>query len=676
GGADLLNNVDERIREIVGNNGIYGRYGADRFIFLQESKSEREFRKIFFAHSEGTFAQKEGNLSVKWGIYEITDRSIPVEQMCDRALLAADSIKGQYNKPFAVYDDALRGKLLREKAITDAMEIALAEEQFVVYLQPKFSIKEECMIGAEALVRWIHPQWGFMSPGEFIPLFEKNGFISRLDQFVWEKVCQTIANWQQKGIAPLPVSVNVSRADMFNAQLASTLLGTTQKYGVAPELLHLEITESAYADNPKTLVSTVNQLREAGFVIEMDDFGSGYSSLNMLSQMRLDVLKLDMKFIQNEMEKPAYQSILKDIVNMAHRMHLRVVAEGVETREQMKRLQAVGCDLVQGYFFAKPMPVADFEKTLKEQREKTQNVAPQQQQPLGLRTLLIVDDDEKFRQNVRKAFEGQYCVAEAANAKSALEFVAQHGRDGISAVILSVSLPCDEASEVLNFLNQDPSLWKIPVLATMAAGERQQCLPVARAADDFLCKLHPIFDLHKRVQHLVDAAESHQRERVLLDEACRDYITGLLNRRGLQASVNALRTEDLPLAICLFDLDNLKLVNDTSGHEVGDKIIQTFADLLRRQTRAEDIQCRYGGDEFVVILKRINNPETAVRIGANICNSFQKTLEEEQIAASCSCGVAMSKEIDMPFGKLLEQADQALYAAKRENKGGCRLFEK
>lgn len=465
-----------------------------------------------------------------------------------------------------------------------------------------------------------------MSPAEFIPLFEKNGFIFRLDQFVWEQVCKTIADWQQKGIAPLPVSVNVSRADTFNTQITSTLLDITQKHGVSPELLHLEITESAFTDNPQTLVDTVNQLRKAGFIIEMDDFGSGYSSLNMLSKMQLDVLKLDRQFIQNEMEKPAYQSILKDIVNMAHRMHLRVVAEGVETREQMKRLQTVVCDLVQGYFFAKPMPVADFEKMLKEHRQKTQNAQPKQQKSLGLRTLLIVDNDDKFLKKARNTFEGQYRVVEAADAQSALEFVEKHGRDELSAVILSASLPNNQAETVLNFLNQDASLWKIPVLATMAAGDRQQCLSVARAADDFLCKLHPFFDLKKRVQHLVDAAESHQRERVLLDEACRDYITGLLNRRGLQASVNALRTEDLPLAVCMFDLDNLKMMNDTSGHEVGDKIIQTFADLLRRQTRAEDIQCRYGGDEFVVVLKRINNPETAVRIGENICKTFQKSL--------------------------------------------------
>lgn len=159
----------------------------------------------------------------------------------------------------------------------------------------------------------------------------------------------------------VPVSVNVSRADVYQSHLVDTLSGLVQKYGIDPACLHLEITESAYTDNPDQIISTVEELHRRGFVIEMDDFGSGYSSLNMLSQMTLDILKLDMKFIQNELAKPAEQSILNDIISMAHRMRLRVVAEGVETKEQTERLQAVGCDYVQGYYFARPMPVKEFE---------------------------------------------------------------------------------------------------------------------------------------------------------------------------------------------------------------------------------------------------------------------------------------------------------------------------
>ena len=328
-GDRLLQEYAYNMVNMIGTDGICGRYGADRFLIFCRKEREQADRKRFILEIDDERPKKMENINIKWGIYEITDAKVPVEQMCDWALLAADSIRGQYNQHMAVYDDTLRGKLLREKAVTDAMETALREKQFIVYLQPKYSLKDECMAGAEALVRWIHPEWGFMSPGEFIPLFEKNGFIPRLDAYVWEQVCIRLKEWREKGIPLVPVSVNVSRADVYQLDLVEILTGLITKYGVDPAYLHLEITESAYADNPGQIISTVEELRKMGFIIEMDDFGSGYSSLNMLSQMKLDILKLDMKFIQSEMAKPEYQSILNDIIRMAHRMNLSVVAEGV-----------------------------------------------------------------------------------------------------------------------------------------------------------------------------------------------------------------------------------------------------------------------------------------------------------------------------------------------------------
>lgn len=297
-------------------------------------------------------------------LYEITDRTVPVELMCDRAVGVVDTIKGIYDQYVAVYDDTIRDILLREQAITDAMETALSENQFIVYFQPKHSLNDDRMAGAEALVRWIHPEWGFMSPGEFIPLFEKNGFIRRLDEYVWESVCEKLHEWKDKGYSIVPVSVNVSRADIYHSDLVDKFCRLIEKYEIDPSYLHLEITESAYTENPEQIISTVEELRNKGFVIEMDDFGSGYSSLNMLGEMSLDILKLDMKFIRNQMAKPAERSLLKAIIEMAHTLDLKVVAEGVETAEQKDRLKSMNCDYAQGYFYAKPTPSADYEKLL------------------------------------------------------------------------------------------------------------------------------------------------------------------------------------------------------------------------------------------------------------------------------------------------------------------------
>lgn len=366
-GDKLLCRVADTYKDLVGDWGISGRFNADQFACLLERNWEYT-DKMFLeadAHISSLFNAK--NVVMKWGIYRITDRTLSVEQMCDRALWAVGSIKGKYDKHFAFYDDELRSRLLREQKILDSMETGLREEQFVVYLQPKYDIKSNKMAGAEALVRWIHPQWGFQSPGEFIPLFEKNGFITKLDQFVWEKACALLADWRKQGMPEMPISVNVSRADIYNVNLADILQGLIQKYDLPPALLHLEITESAYTEDPKQIVDTVKKLRSLGFIIEMDDFGSGYSSLNMLNQMPLDVLKLDMKFIQDETAKAVNQGILHFVIELAHWMNLSVVAEGVETKEQLERLREAGCDYVQGYYFAKPMPCAELEELCKKQ---------------------------------------------------------------------------------------------------------------------------------------------------------------------------------------------------------------------------------------------------------------------------------------------------------------------
>ena len=356
-GDRLLVTLADILREMAGEDGFCGRFDADRFLFLQEASSQ-------WITGEGKDLEPEAlnhRVVLRWGVYEITDRTVQVEQMCDRVLLAVGSIRGKYNQFLAVYDDALRAKLLREQAITDAMEPALQNEEFVVYLQPKYSLKHGCIAGAEALARWIHPKWGFMSPGEFIPLFEKNGFIPRLDQYMWEKTCQLLGQWKKDGHPMIPISVNISRADIYQQDLVKAFTGLVEKYGVDPRYLHLEITESAYVDNANRIVTTLKELRQRGFPIEMDDFGSGYSSLNMLGQLRLDILKLDMQFVCNETGKPEAQSILGDIVAMGHRLHLGIVAEGAETRGQVDRLKDAGCDYVQGYFFAKPMPLDQFE---------------------------------------------------------------------------------------------------------------------------------------------------------------------------------------------------------------------------------------------------------------------------------------------------------------------------
>lgn len=241
-------------------------------------------------------------------------------------------------------------------------------------------------------------------------------------------------------------------------------------------------------------------------------------------------------------------------------------------------------------------------------------------------------------------------------------------------MILSMTLPENGAAALLKVLRQEPAFWKLPVLATIPNGEMAESLPLVMETDDFLCKCHPMFDLSRRVQRLIDIASFRQRESHLQDEANRDPLTALLNRRGPHAAVSSLRKEDMPLAVCLFDLDDLKKVNDTYGHDMGDRMLRTFADLLHSRTRSGDVHCRYGGDEFILVLRRIVSPEAAVAKSSEIRRAFHDFLTLEALPVACSVGIALCQEDEQVSAELIERADRAPYRAKRESKGGCCLW--
>lgn len=361
-GNQLLQNVAQALRHEMKEEGICGRIGSDQFACLVARREEYSSETFAFITESIDQLPITITINLSYGIYRVEDTAIPVSIMCDRALIACSSVKGIYDINFAYYDDKFMQTLRSEQVIIDNMKTALQERQFIVYFQPKYALSAETPAGAEALVRWIHPELGFMPPDSFIPLFEKNGFITDLDIYVWETTCHHIREWIDAGHEPIPISVNVSRADIYNPNLLTILMDMIRKYDLKPELLHLEITETAYTESSEQLINVINQLKAVGFVIEMDDFGSGYSSLNMLSEISIDILKLDRGFIQNETTNVKSKGILNFVMGLAKWLELPVVAESVETKEQIEALKKLGCDYVQGYYYAKPMPKQEFEK--------------------------------------------------------------------------------------------------------------------------------------------------------------------------------------------------------------------------------------------------------------------------------------------------------------------------
>lgn len=672
-GDRLLCGIAELYEQKINGRGICGRLNSDQFACMMERRWSYTDEMFRTASTQVNKILDTRNIVMKWGIYSIDDRAVPIEQMCDRALLAANSIKGQYGIYFAAYDDVLRAHLLQDQAITDCMETALAENQFKIYLQPKYRITDRSLAGAEALVRWIHPEWGFQPPSKFIPLFEKNGFITKLDQFVWDRTCAVLRKWDDQGLAPISISVNVSRADIYNADISTTLMKIVEKYGLSPSRLHLEITESAYTEDPRQIIDTVSQLRDLGFMIEMDDFGSGYSSLNMLNELPIDILKLDMKFIQSETSKPNSQGILQFIISLARWMHLSVVAEGVETKEQLNRLQEINCDYVQGYYFAKPMPSAEFEDLLRKSSSPVIEVKANEIQQTGdLPVLLVADEDLNYRQEIRRAFDGRYRVFEASNCEDALEYIDNHKE--IAVAVLSLTIPNSDGFNVLKIIQQERKLRCLAVIATAGPDAELERKALELGADDFICKPYLMGSLSTRIRHVTNAIANQEKLTLLQQDVYQDFLTGVLNRRGLEAALKTLGEKDFPLVVYLFDLDDLKPFNDRWGHAKGDEALSQFGTLLRAQTRESDILSRIGGDEFVVIMKQSPSAEAAEKKGREICTMAANTNKEGGVSVHCSAGAAVMRQGDS-FTEVMLRADQALFQAKNQNKGQCRLWK-
>ena len=367
-GDIALRQVSDWIRSHMTNKCVYGRLAGDTFgvfmpaIDFHDSIVENELAN--FIITDGTY---EHHLLIHLGIYEVVDRNIDVSVMFDRAHLALSAINDEYKTHIAYYDNKLREKVMWDQKISAMLAEAIGQMQIRPYLQPITDTSGN-VVGAEALARWIHPEQGFMSPGMFIPVFEKNGMIVEVDRHIWRCACSLLAKW--KGVHDeLFISVNISPKDFYFFDVAEELKALVKEYDIEPEKLRIEITETVMMTELDDRMKTLDELRRVGFIVEMDDFGSGYSSLNMLKDMPVDVLKLDMRFLSKSSDEKRAQTIIRNIIHLSEELSIDSLTEGVETQEQYESLSEMGCKLFQGYYFAKPMPVEDFIEFVNERKK-------------------------------------------------------------------------------------------------------------------------------------------------------------------------------------------------------------------------------------------------------------------------------------------------------------------
>ncbi len=709
-GDEVLRRIGERLRESVGGEGgIVCRREADTFMIF--CPHGMEYKDILENASIGLSEDESVNSRVRlrMGVYAKVDKKLEVERRFDRAKMAADTVRNSFTKTIGVYDNTMHERELYAEQLIDDFHQAIEEKQFKVYFQPKYDVRPKAPVltSAEALVRWQHPKLGLISPGFFIPLFEDNGLIQEVDNYVWRETARQQRSWKEKFGFIVPVSVNVSRIDMYDPNLIGKFEDILRESGLRPEDIYLEITESAYTQDSGQIIETVNELRRIGFKIEMDDFGTGYSSLNMISALPIDALKLDMQFVRSAFKDQKDTRMLEVIIDIADHLSVPVIAEGVETEEQLVALKDLGCDIVQGYYFSKPVPPEEFEPFLEVRRKvspeqllpeatetaeanngTTEEAAPEKPKrafrlrminyafailaliitsALMLSDMMIYREYGKLTEANEHYIRAQQAAEDSAAGSDELLLSAENAVTGARAsiqgimvvqMVLLVLLALAILGEVIFITVQV----RIPLTRMVQTMRLQQRVEPAGAEElQFVTRTYN--------EILEENRKAHQQ---LSYEASHDPLTGLMNRHAYEVFLEHADLEHI--ALLVIDVDNFKKINDTHGHDMGDRILKRVAEVLTQSFRSVDAICRLGGDEFVVVMTRANS--TMRQLVINKISRANNLLEHPKDGLpeiSLSVGVAFSDR-ENPKGDIFQDADSALYSVKGSGRAGCAVY--
>lgn len=555
----------------------------------------------------------------------------------------------------------------------DEIDRAFDNNEFCFYLQPKCNVATGAIVGAEALVRWNHPKYGVVSPGRFVPMLEQAGQISRLDVFVWRSVVRMLARWEREGRNLVPISVNVSMVDIDQMDVADTLTGLLNEYDVDARLLQAEITESAVARNLSKVESTIRKLHADNIAVLMDDFGSAYSSLNMLKDINVDVIKLDMKFIDlNEDNASKGLKIVESVVNMARKLRLLVIAEGAQTKQQVDQLLSVGCRYIQGYYFHEPLPVGRMEKLLAERPDDrhfwdmSNDFMHGSYVPVNGRTML---ETSTLAASTFEILANGVAELSRLNVKTG-EYRAVK-RDGI--------LPTPETDDFETYVQtliaervvhpDDADRFRADMdLASLRSLLFSQKSAFGVYRSEVLARTGMI---SFAVIPSRECSESDPWAVVMVgrnlpiesfvrlngEEYRRDSLTGLLNRNAFDDDVEFIQaTHDKPLTVMYIDLIGLHEINNHLGHARGDVVLCELADAARAYFGDDNIY-RIGGDEFVIISFAHSMAQSARQMGY---------MRQELLDHGCELSVGMAESDDgEDIPDLVNQAENEMRKDKK-----------
>lgn len=673
-----------KLQELLRNGELVARGNADVFYLLLKRQKEEDvvWRLRGMRNEINSFNDSRQDpyyLELRFGAYVPEPGETDVSGMEEKANIARKSLNGRSAGQCVFYDGSYGRTMMEEKELVDGLEKALENREFQVYLQPKVNLERMQVEGAEALIRWNHPQKGMLSPAIFVPVFEKYRRISRMDSFVFTEVCRILRRWKQEGRELCRISVNISRQNFDDPNFIRSCASVCGYENVDCRWIELELTESIFLENPERAREIIDQIHEAGFTCSLDDFGTGYSSLGLLNDLNVDVIKLDRSFFVGKNNNQRGRNIVETILRLAEQLHISTVAEGIDSTSQAEYLRQSVCDTIQGYVFFEPMPVEEFERKaydgstlgtveVSEDQRNAENEVEQLQSsedpPKEIMTFLYFPDEDRviFSALFSPAQKRQYAISNAMDWFKSSDFVHK-----------------DDRKTFLHMLNagKQGAAWVENTLRFLVGEERYEWLELYVNRDSGV----------SGGESVVTGVLSNMGEwRAELDKwkekADRDELTGLYNRsfferwvgRQLETPVHGADGLDRG-ALIFIDVDNFKEINDKYGHLVGDEILCFIAQKILGVFRRTDVVARYGGDEYVIFVSSVSREILNTRLD-QLCAMFREPYRSGNITIymTSSIGASYYPDDGRDFRTLLGKADQALYEAKRKGKNQYMVY--
>ncbi len=729
-GDRFLQNMAKSIQKIFSEL-LVARFSDDHFVALVYCNALEA--RIDDVHRRVKGYNPDAEIDMRAGIYMLEDEVTDVSIACDKARLACNSIKDDYGSVFKVYDREIGERIDLANYIIHHIGDAVLKGYILVYYQPVVRVISGRVCGFEALARWIDPEKGFLMPGDFIPILEDAHLIYKLDAYVIRRVCEDLREYIDQGLKPYPVSINLSRADFHQRDMYRVVNDAVVGNGLPKSLIHIEITESALDDISDVLKGTIEKFRRSGYQVWMDDFGSGYSSLNLLKDYEFDVLKFDMKFMQDFGSKPRETAIWENVINMAEEIGIQTLAEGVETLEAWDFLKRVGCEKAQGYFFGRPMTKAEIIDYLEEASDKesiAQKVVAEDREDLYIQDkaetnlIKLIEDvdephetDSSYEEEMFMAESPMYTQLAARGFASLLEYssysqfqkysffiVANLTKDKLMNLHLSkqrkvmdktynidesyedminslveTSVIGEEKKNVATFFNRDR------LILAYHSGIANDDLEFHRMISIKIAPrwTHTIYQVQEEDGDLIayflsfDIDEYRRSRDLVRQMAERDALTGLYNRHTAVPLIRnrIYRHQNGKTAMIMMDVDNFRAINDRYGHIAGDEVLRRIAARLDDVFGRDGIVCHIDQDEFLIFLEQAELQDLENRIEKFCGNRFEVRYQNDIINFTVSCGYVIHPDQGRGYHDLYRKADTALCAAKSEGKGLSRRYE-